>query len=308
MGRSVQRDQEQTRPRVTIIVPVLNGAEIIGGLLDSLARLDYPADRLQILIVDNGSSDGTRELVARYPVTLLEEPDVRSSYAARNRGLQAATGDVMAFTDADCRVDPRWVTEGVRALQETGAGLAGGRVQFEFSTARTTAELFDSLTNMNTRNTIATASYAATANLFVRAPLFEELGGFDPSVSSGGDVQWTQRATRAGHGLVYCDSAVVFHPARRLLEIVAKNIRIGSGLIPLFRRGGHTTPYIVAQALRRALPPSVRRICELAQEDGVAELHRWSPQLFTVAWASNLANVAGMCAYLAGIISTEDRR
>ncbi len=306
MGRSVQQDQEQAQPDVTVIVPVLNGAQVIGGLLDSLTRLDYPTERLQILIVDNGSTDGTRELVSQYPVTLLEETTVRSSYAARNRGLGAATGDVIAFTDADCRVDPRWIAEGVRTLRETGAGLVGGRVRFEFSEGRPTAELFDSLTNMNTRNTIATASYAATANLFVRAALFAELGGFDPSVASGGDVQWTQRATRAGKVLAYADAAVVVHPARGLAEILAKNVRVGSGLIPLFRRGGRSAPYIIAQALRRALPPSVRRIRALAREDGVAELERWSPELFTIAWASNLANVAGMCAYLAGIIPTED--
>jgi glycosyltransferase involved in cell wall biosynthesis len=307
MGITAQRDQKQAQPYVSVIVPVLNGASVIGGLLDSLVNLDYPEDRLQILIIDNGSSDGTAELVARYPVTCLEETTVRSSYAARNRGLAAATGDIVAFTDADCRVDPHWVTEGVRILEETGAGLAGGRVRFEFSPARTTAELFDSLTNMNTRNTIATAGYAATANLFVRAALFEELGGFDPSVTSGGDVQWTQRAVRAGHTLVYAAAAVVFHPARRLPEILAKNLRVGSGLIPLFRRAGRPAPYIAAQALRRALPPGLRRIRQLAQEDGVEELRRWSLGLFAVAYATNLANLAGMCVHLLGGAPADDR-
>jgi glycosyltransferase AglE len=298
MGSAGQRDQEQGPPRVTVIVPVLDAEDTIGPLLDSLSALDYPADRLQVLIVDNGSSDGTPEIVERSPFSLLKETGIRSSYAARNRGLEAANGDIIAFTDADCRVGPGWVTEGVAALRGSGAGLVGGKVQFEFSADRTTAELFDSLTNMNTRNTIATASYAATANLFVRAELFEELGGFDPSVASGGDVQWTQRATRAGHTLVYAEGAMVYHPARSLVETLSKNVRVGSGLIPLFRRAGRSAPYIAAQALRRAVPPRVSRICALAHEDGVPELQRWSPQLFAVAYASNLANLVGMCTYL----------
>lgn len=301
-------EAERRVTTVSVIVPVLNGEETIAALLDSLLALDHPRDRLQILIADNGSTDRTREVVARYPVALLEETEVRSSYAARNRALAAATGEVIAFTDADCRVAPTWVTEGLRAMAATGAPLVGGRVQFEFSADRTTAELFDSLTNMNTRHTIASAGYAATANLFVRAKLFETLGGFDSSVASGGDVQWTQRAVRAGHALAYADAAVVLHPARRLPEVLAKNLRVGSGLIPLFRRAGRSMPYIAAQALRRALPPRVSRICALAREDGVEELQRWSPRLFAVAYATNLANLAGMCSCLARNTSRPEAR
>ncbi len=298
MGSIGTRKPDQPAPRVSVIVPVLNGEEVIGALLDSLTLLDYPRDRLQVIIVDNGSSDRTREVVARYPFELREETQVRSSYAARNRGIEVADGEIIAFTDADCRVSTDWITEGIKTMLETSAALVGGRVQFEFSEDRTTAELFDSLTNMHTRRTIALASYAATANLFVRASLFRELGRFQESVVSGGDVQWTQEATRQGHSLVYSADAVVHHPARCLPEILEKNYRVGSGLIPLFRNAGRTRVYVAAQALRRALPPMLADVCRIAQEDGVDELSHWSPKLFAIAYASNLANLAGMCSYL----------
>lgn len=96
-------------PFVSIIVPVYNGRRTIDALLTSLLALDYPADRHEILIVDNKSTDDTRERIQRYPVTLLEETEIQSSYAARNRGIEAAKGEILAFTDADCVVEPTWL-------------------------------------------------------------------------------------------------------------------------------------------------------------------------------------------------------
>jgi glycosyltransferase involved in cell wall biosynthesis len=93
-------------PFVSIIVPVYNGSRTIDALLTSLLALDYPPDQHEILIVDNKSTDDTRQRIQRYPVTLLEETEIQGSYAARNRGIEAAQGEILAFTDADCVVEP----------------------------------------------------------------------------------------------------------------------------------------------------------------------------------------------------------
>jgi glycosyltransferase involved in cell wall biosynthesis len=96
-------------PFVSVVVPVFNGADTVEELLLSLLALDYPAERHEIIVVDNGSTDRTREIVGRYPVSLLEERETQGASAARNKGITHAWGDIIAFTDADCVADRDWL-------------------------------------------------------------------------------------------------------------------------------------------------------------------------------------------------------
>ena len=104
---------------MSVIVPVHDGAETIGRCLDALCGLDYPEHAVEVVVVDNRSTDTTREIVASYPVRLVEERGVQSSYAARNRGVMASTGEVLAFTDADCIPDRGWLRALVWPLAAT---------------------------------------------------------------------------------------------------------------------------------------------------------------------------------------------
>ena len=97
------------KPFVSVVVPVYNGADTIEGLLQSLLALDYPAECHEIIVVDNGSTDHTRQIVGRYPVRLLEERETKGAAAARNKGIRHARCDIIAFTDADCVADPNWL-------------------------------------------------------------------------------------------------------------------------------------------------------------------------------------------------------
>ncbi|TEU12514.1 MAG: glycosyltransferase family 2 protein, partial [Anaerolineales bacterium] len=116
-------------PSVSIIVPVYNGSRTIDALLSSLLALDYPADRREILVVDNKSTDDTRERIQRYPVALLEETEIQSSYAARNRGIEAAKGEILAFTDADCVVEPTWLKRLLANQEESRWGGFSGIIE-----------------------------------------------------------------------------------------------------------------------------------------------------------------------------------
>src|SRR5262245_13302207 len=116
-------------PRVSVIVPVRDGAETIGTCLDALCALDYPERVHEVIVVDNRSTDRTRQIVAGYPVRLVEERAVQSSYAARNRGVVAATGDVLAFTDADCVPDRAWLRALVWPLSAPNVGGVAGAIE-----------------------------------------------------------------------------------------------------------------------------------------------------------------------------------
>ncbi len=218
------------RPFVSVIVPVYNDEARIATCVEALLKQDYPRDRYEVLMVDNGSSDGTRDVIGRYPVTLLVEDQIRGSYAARNKGLEHAKGDIIAFTDSDCTPVPGWISEGVAALESQQVDLAGGNVRFYYhGSTPTGAEIYDSISNMQMEQSITTRKVAKTANLFVNRRVFDEVGPFPHELKSGGDILWTKKATSAGFELVYAPKAEVGHPTRRLRELVRKQFRVGKG-------------------------------------------------------------------------------
>ena len=95
-------------PFVSVIIPVLNGERTIRECLVSLLRVDYLPERGEILVVDNGSTDRTAEIINSFPVRYLGEERRGKSYA-RNRGIEASKGEILAFTDADCVVSIRGI-------------------------------------------------------------------------------------------------------------------------------------------------------------------------------------------------------
>lgn len=234
-------------PFVSVIVPVYNGAKTIDALLAALAVQDYPVERREIILIDNGSTDDTVARIAalqemfRPGIAVLEERAIRGSYAARNTGLLSAKGEIIAFTDADCVPVPCWISEGVRCLQETSADLAGGLVTFTFASSKpTAAEMIDSVTNMQIERDILDRGITKTANLFTRRRVLEAIGHFPANVHSGGDVIWTGLATSAGFKLVFASRAEVGHAARSWFDLFIKQVRVGRGQVPVMREKGMT--------------------------------------------------------------------
>lgn len=212
---------------MTVVVPVRNDVRI-RACIEALLVQTWPKDGYEIIIVDNGSTDGTRAVVSEYPVTLLVEHSMKSSYVSRNTGVRQARGSVIALLDADCCPAPSWIEEGVQALIEHHADLAGGHIRFVYSSPSSGAETYDALYNMQQERDIARRKSAKTANLFVRARVFAEIGMFPP-LASGADVFWTRVATSKGCVLVSAPAAEVLHPTRRLAQLLYKAFRVGRG-------------------------------------------------------------------------------
>ena len=109
-------------PIVSVVIPVYNGSATIGDTLRSLqAQSGAPA--FEVIVVDNGSTDATREVVSRFDVTLLDEV-TRGPAAARNRGLRDARADIVAHCDADTVLTRRWLSELVEPLRDPGVAVA----------------------------------------------------------------------------------------------------------------------------------------------------------------------------------------
>src|SRR5262249_8925142 len=111
-------------PRVSVVVCSYNGAPTLAQCLRSLMALDY--SDYEVIVVDDGSTDETREVLGHFPdIRVIHQPN-RGLSVARNVGLEAATGDVVAYTDSDCFADADWLTQLVHQLERTGAAAVGG--------------------------------------------------------------------------------------------------------------------------------------------------------------------------------------
>ena len=204
-------------PLVSVVVPVLDAVDEIDRLLDSLEALEYPRDRLEILVVDNGSRDGTFERIARRPVRLLRETRVRSSYAARNRGVEAASGEWVAFTDADCVATPGWLARLLAPGVPDAVGAVAGEVlAYEARTpVQRLTERYGIMKHAVTMPHKALPGFS-TANVAIRRELLRALGGFREDVRFFGDMElsWRMQIV-AGVRLLFRPEAVVLHRHRR---------------------------------------------------------------------------------------------
>jgi glycosyltransferase involved in cell wall biosynthesis len=112
---------------VSVIVCSLNGGGSIGACVDALADQTYP--HCEVIVVDDGSSDGTGEIAEQLGATVLRHEANRGLAAARNTGVRAATGEVIVFTDDDCRPDSRWIVELVAGYRDPSIIGVGGQVE-----------------------------------------------------------------------------------------------------------------------------------------------------------------------------------
>ena len=221
-------------PLVSVIIPVYNDRERLITCLEALQAQTYPAERFEVLVVDNGSKDPVEQAVAAFPqARCLHEPKP-GSYAARNRGIEASRGEILAFTDADCLPTETWIKCGVEALLETSdVGLVAGKVDlFAQDPAQPNIyELYDRFFYLDQKVAVERGHYGATANLFTYRSVMDEVGPFNSEFKSSGDSDWGKRVFRHGYAQRYAEKARVRHPARDSFEqLHRKTVRITGGL------------------------------------------------------------------------------
>lgn len=217
------------RPEVSVICPVFQDSENLKNLLQSLGNQNFPPGSFEVIVVENSSEDFTLQVPGVPRVKFLKEPQY-GSYAARNRGIEASEGKVLAFIDADCIAHPNWLLSGVDALRRSPGSLVAGQiVVFPNSKAPSIVEMhqmtfaFDQGTNLRHRRGLP------TANLFIERNTFHGIGLFPMKSFSGGDAEWSRRALAAGAAWVFEPRALVYHPARRSFkEVLAQRRRFAS--------------------------------------------------------------------------------
>jgi len=249
---------EVSVPEVSVIVPHLNQPEFLEDFLVNLFAQDFDMRRAEVIVVDNGSRALPTGVVARFPGVRLAEEATPGPGPTRNRGVALARGAILAFADADCRVERDWLAR-ILARFEADPDLAiiGGdiRIYPRNPTRPTPAEAYECVYAFPQAAYIAQQKFSVTANLATRRRVFDAVGPF-AGIQVAEDTDWGQRAARLGYATVYAPEVVVHHPARRsVAELYTKWDRNVSHHYAAFAQGASGKVKWVVKAGAMAVSP-----------------------------------------------------
>ncbi len=236
------------RAFVSVIVPHYNDLDGLRLCHERLLRQTWPRDRLEIIVADNNSRCGMAAVREAAPDAAIIHADIQGAGPARNAGVAASHGDVLAFIDSDCVPEPEWIAEGVAALARFD--FVGGEVVVFPRDARrpTPVEAFELVFNFNFRRYIEEVGFTGTGNMFVPRLVFDRVGGFRTGVSE--DMDWSFRARAQGFTLGYAQHAIVGHPARsEWTELKQRWVRMIAETHGLMRERRFGRAAFVARAL-----------------------------------------------------------
>jgi O-antigen biosynthesis protein len=206
-------DARKTWPSVSVVVCAYNAAATIEECLGSLTDLDYPD--YEVIVCDDGSTDGTADLAERYPCRILQLGHQGLS-AARNSGIAAATGEIVAFLDSDAACHPDWLFRLALAFEGEGVAAAGGPNLpvadagfVERAVAASPGGPVEVLLSDER------AEHVPGCNMAFRRDALEEIGGFDPVYrTAGDDVDVCWKLLERGHQIAFAPTAQVRHHRR----------------------------------------------------------------------------------------------
>jgi len=265
-------------PAVSVVIPVLNGAATIADTLAGLLS-QASSPTAEILVVDNGSSDATRAIVETFPVMLLTETRPGPA-AARNRGLQAARGAVIAHLDADTLPTRRWLAEIAAPFADPGVTQVAGRMLgYRPSTP---AECYYAQYFLDCEEENAHAAelpFAAAGNMAVRRDAMLAVGGWDEAFRVSQDVDLSYRLQRRFAAPIrYQPGALVFvRTSRTVAELKSRAFKYGQGRAQLWLQH------------RDAARWGPRRAGRVA--GGLALSALWPYLLCTARWAGRASEV-----------------
>ncbi len=199
--------------RISIVIPTLNEGEYLEGCLKSINAQDFPGD-VEIIIADGKSTDRTVKIAREYGAKVVVEPK-RTIAAGRQAGAKAASGDIVVFTDADARPKPGWLMHLCEPFSKGDAVVCtyGTLSLYDY---RRTAFFFGNVMSayLFWADVFGIAA-GAGSNMAVRKDVFHKIGGFDPELITGEDIEIQTRLRKYG-GIEFCRKAKARVSARRL--------------------------------------------------------------------------------------------
>ncbi|MCX8035876.1 MAG: glycosyltransferase [Candidatus Sumerlaeia bacterium] len=226
-------------PTVAVVVPVLNGEAVLGRCLESLRALDYPRNRMEIIVADNGSTDRSAEIAQKLGARVVKQPK-RGAAAARNSAVAAARTEWIAMTDADCAVHPLWLKHLTAAALREKCAAVGGRILSicrdpvvgEFCAREAVLDQSAAVAGR-----LLPFPFIITANALFRREALEAVGGFDEDFADAAaeDVDLGWRLSDIGVAMTFAPHALIAHRQReRAGDIHAQFYRYGLSEVRLY--------------------------------------------------------------------------
>jgi glycosyltransferase involved in cell wall biosynthesis len=212
-------------PYVSVIIPTYNRKDLLAACLASVEEQSYPKDSFEVIVVDDGSTDGTPDILSTYCASNASTRTIRQSNRgpaeARNQGALNSTGEIICFTDDDCRPDRDWIKNIVRAYKDEKTGGVGGRIS-AYSTEDPLNAYSEKNKFFDQENLIKVMAIGANSSF--RTNVFLMLQGFDGFFSSSEDVDLGIRMQLAGYYFAYASDAIVRHNHRGTLQGILKQV------------------------------------------------------------------------------------
>ncbi|GAB4367927.1 MAG: glycosyltransferase [Calditrichia bacterium] len=221
--------------RYSVIVPSFNREDEIRELLESFTRLNFPAERVELIIADDGSRDATVDVVQSYqgrlpfPLHFYTQKN-QGPGAARNMGMEKATGDFFIFIDSDCTVHPDWLAHIDRELHTHQAEAFGGPDSFRPDFPPLLKAINYSMTSFLTTGGLRGKKgkrlakfYPRSFNMGLSRELYQKIGGFG-SLRHGQDIEFSNRIIRSGAKVIFVDQALVYHKRRTSIKKFFKQV------------------------------------------------------------------------------------
>lgn len=231
----------EDHPSVSIIIPVKDQPDEIFKCLQSLKNLKYPGEKLEIIVIDDGSESDVAAMAESRDVNVIRREESRGPAACRNTGVAESHGNILAFIDADCTATPGWLRELVPFFRAHAVGAVGGYVDGYYRESYLDRyEAVSSSLNMGKRLLMEgdsdTTFYVPTANMLVTREAFEKNGGFNESLQVGEDVDFCWRLRKTGYNLLYVPHGTIAHKHRNvLLKMLKRRGDYGTSEAILYR-------------------------------------------------------------------------
>ena len=239
----MRENETKDPPSISVIIPVKNSANTIGDLMESLMGLEYDPGKLEIVVVDGDSSDGTRKIVGEYPVLLVDE-EGKGLNAARNTGIKWSTGEIVAYTDGDCIVPPGWVRSIARNFRSPMVGFVGGNVEgydkedfLSIYMDETFFTVKPSFKGRKVATRLNLLRFPAGCNMAFRRDALAKIDYFDERIEYGfDDLIPVEEVGDKGFRIVLDPEVYVYHQHRTHLgNMLLQHFRYGRGGAKLMR-------------------------------------------------------------------------
>jgi glycosyltransferase involved in cell wall biosynthesis len=216
-------------PFVSFIIPALNAERSLDVCLKSIFEVDFPQDRFEVTIVDNGSRDNTLNILKKYGVKYFVMPNLTIA-ALRNYGVQNSKGEIIAFVDSDCVIPKGWLKNAINIFsKDERNGIVGCSYGIPENACWIIRAWY-----LPQNTFLQEVNFIPSGNLLVRREVFNKVGGFDGKLITGEDYDFCERVRESGYSIISSGSVQAIHldNTNSLGKFVKKEIWYGKGMLP----------------------------------------------------------------------------